>query len=48
MVLWTNSVLDAARHVYELFGFRLREQGKHSAFGKELVEQTWEMDLAAN
>ncbi|HET7062958.1 MAG TPA: bifunctional helix-turn-helix transcriptional regulator/GNAT family N-acetyltransferase [Rudaea sp.] len=48
MVLWTNSVLDAARHVYESFGFRLVEQGKHSAFGKDLVEQTWELDLAAN
>ena len=45
IVLWTNSVLDAARHVYESFGFRLIEQGRHSAFGKELVEQTWELDL---
>jgi DNA-binding MarR family transcriptional regulator/N-acetylglutamate synthase-like GNAT family acetyltransferase len=48
IVLWTNSVLDAARHVYESFGFRLVSQGKHSAFGKDLVEQTWELDLAAN
>jgi len=48
MVLWTNSVLDAARHVYESFGFRLIEQGKHSAFGKDLVEQTWQLDLAAS
>jgi len=48
MVLWTNSVLDAARHVYESFGFRLIEQGKHSAFGKNLVEQTWELDLAGD
>ncbi len=35
IVLWTNSVLDTARHVYESFGFRLVEQGNHSAFGKE-------------
>jgi len=48
MVLWTNSVLDAARHVYESFGFRLIEQGKHSAFGKDLVEQTWQLDLTAS
>ena len=48
MVLWTNSVLDAARHVYESFDFRLIEQGKHSAFGKDLVEQTWELDLAVD
>lgn len=45
MVLWTNSVLDAARHVYESSGFRLIDQGKHSAFGKDLVEQTWELEL---
>jgi len=48
MVLWTNSVLDAARHVYESVGFRLIEQGKHSAFGKDLVEQTWRLDLTAS
>ena len=48
MVLWTNSVLDAARHLYESFGFRLIEQGKHSAFGKDLIEQTWQLDLAAS
>lgn len=47
MMLWTNSVLDAARHVYESFGFRLLSQGKHSAFGKDLIEQTWELDLDA-
>jgi DNA-binding MarR family transcriptional regulator/N-acetylglutamate synthase-like GNAT family acetyltransferase len=45
MVLWTNSVLDAARHVYQSFGFQLVKQGKLRAFGKNLVEQTWELDL---
>jgi len=45
MMLWTNSVLDAARHIYESFGFTLLKQGKHRSFGKELVEQTWELGL---
>jgi len=45
MVLWTNSVLDAARHVYQSFGFKLASQGKHRAFGKSLTEQTWQLDL---
>jgi DNA-binding MarR family transcriptional regulator/N-acetylglutamate synthase-like GNAT family acetyltransferase len=45
IVLWTNSVLDAARRIYEGFGFRLVEQGKHFSFGKRLVEQTWELGL---
>lgn len=45
MVLWTNSVLDAARHIYQSFGFQLVAQGNHFSFGKRLVEQTWELEL---
>jgi DNA-binding MarR family transcriptional regulator/N-acetylglutamate synthase-like GNAT family acetyltransferase len=45
MVLWTNSVLDAARHIYQAFGFQMVKQGKLRAFGKNLVEQTWELEL---
>jgi DNA-binding MarR family transcriptional regulator/N-acetylglutamate synthase-like GNAT family acetyltransferase len=45
VVLWTNSVLDAARHIYQMAGFRMIKQGKLRSFGKNLVEQTWELQL---
>jgi len=45
ITLWTNDVLTAARHIYEKEGYVLLKEGKHHAFGHDLVEQTWELDL---
>ncbi|HYH79144.1 MAG TPA: bifunctional helix-turn-helix transcriptional regulator/GNAT family N-acetyltransferase [Longimicrobium sp.] len=45
IVLWTNSVLDAARHIYQAEGYRLTSEETHDSFGTDLVGQYWEMDL---
>ena len=45
VVLWTNSVLLAARHIYEKVGFRLIHSEPHRSFGRDLVGETWELRL---
>jgi DNA-binding MarR family transcriptional regulator/N-acetylglutamate synthase-like GNAT family acetyltransferase len=46
IVLWTQSELSAARHLYEQAGFRLIEQEAHRSWGRDdLVAETWELDL---
>ena len=39
VVLWTFKGLDAARHLYESFGFRLVEEKRAAQWGTEVLEQ---------
>jgi GNAT superfamily N-acetyltransferase len=45
IVLWTHSILTAARRIYAAVGFEIVETETHDEFGPELVGETWRLRL---
>lgn len=45
LTLWTQSILTAARNIYQRAGFKLVKEEPQRAFGADLVSETWELDL---
>lgn len=45
ITLWTQSNLFAARHIYQQAGFHVVREEPHHSFGKDLVAETWELEL---
>jgi DNA-binding MarR family transcriptional regulator/GNAT superfamily N-acetyltransferase len=45
ITLWTQSILAAARGIYQRAGFQRVGEEKHHSFGVDLVGETWEVKL---
>ncbi len=45
IVLWTNDILTAARHLYVEAGFRLVASRPHRDFGPPMVGEDWALEL---
>ena len=45
ITLWTQSELRAARRLYQAAGFHVVCKQRNHSFGKDLVSETWELDL---
>ena len=45
ITLWTQSILVAARSIYQNAGFKLVATEPHRSFGQSLVGETWEREL---
>lgn len=45
ITLWTQSILTAARKIYQDAGFVLVKSEPHRSFGQNLIGETWELKL---
>jgi DNA-binding MarR family transcriptional regulator/GNAT superfamily N-acetyltransferase len=45
IMLWTNDILAAARHIYRRARYLLVGKEKHRSFGHQLIGETWELKL---
>jgi DNA-binding MarR family transcriptional regulator/ribosomal protein S18 acetylase RimI-like enzyme len=45
ITLWTQSILVAARGIYQNAGFKLVATEPHRSFGQSLIGETWEREL---
>jgi DNA-binding MarR family transcriptional regulator/N-acetylglutamate synthase-like GNAT family acetyltransferase len=45
ITLWTQSILTAARKIYQDNGFVLVKREPHRSFGQNLIGETWECEL---
>ena len=45
ITLWTQSILVAARGIYQRAGFQCVGEEKHHSFGVDLVGETWQLEL---
>lgn len=45
LTLWTQSELLAARRLYSAAGFRVVRKERNHSFGKDLVSETWDLQL---
>jgi DNA-binding MarR family transcriptional regulator/GNAT superfamily N-acetyltransferase len=45
ITLWTQSILVAARGIYQRAGFHRVAEEKHHSFGVDLIGETWELKL---
>ena len=48
LILWTVDILASARKIYQSAGFILTEESSLHSFGKDLVSQTWVLELSAD
>ena len=47
ITLWTQSILTSAHRIYQSAGFHMVSQEAHHSFGKDLLGQTWDLELTA-